>query len=78
MIPMPKQKYKKPIFIQYPHPYSKTPQDIKIYAGRLILKLLTEERIGNKLYIDEFIWFLPFIKSINWKFMKNLFKYFRI
>ena len=48
--------------IQYPHPYSKTPQDIKIYAGRLILKLLTEERIGNKLYIDEFIWFYHSLK----------------
>lgn len=58
--------------IQYPHPYSKTPQDIKIYAGRLILKLLTEERIGNKLYIDEFIWFLPFIKSINSEIYEEL------
>ena len=44
--------------IQYPHPYSKTPYNFKIYAGRLILKLLTM-RIENKLYIDEFIWFLP-------------------
>lgn len=51
--------------IQYPHPYSKTPSDFKIYAGRLILKLLTEDKIGNKLYIDEFIWFLPFIKTID-------------
>ncbi len=51
--------------IQYPHPYSKTPKDFKIYAGRLIIKLLTEQRLGQKLYIDEMSWFLPFIKTIN-------------
>ncbi len=58
--------------IQYPHPYSKTPSEFKIYAGRLILKLLTEDRIGNKLYIDEFIWFLPFIKTINEELYEEL------
>ena len=31
--------------LQFPHPYSKTPQDFKIYAGRLIIKLLTDSRI---------------------------------
>lgn len=51
--------------LQYPHPYSKTPKDFKIYAGRLIIKLLTEQRISKRLYMDEMIWFLPFIKSIN-------------
>lgn len=29
--------------LQYPHPYSKTPNDFVIYAGRLIIKLLTEK-----------------------------------
>lgn len=51
--------------IQYPHPYSRTSSEFKIYVGRLILKLLTEERIDKKLYIDEFIWFLPFIATID-------------
>lgn len=51
--------------LQFPHPYSKTSNEFKIYAGRLIIKLLTEERIGKKLYIDEMVWFLPFIKTIN-------------
>lgn len=51
--------------IQFPHPYSKTPNNFKIYAGRLIVKLLTDERIDSKLYIDEMIWFLPFIRTIS-------------
>ncbi|MFA5471768.1 MAG: hypothetical protein WC219_06960 [Acholeplasmataceae bacterium] len=58
--------------IQYPHPYSKTPDNFKIYAGRLILKLLTEERIGKKLYIDEFAWFLPFLKTLNHEIYEDL------
>lgn len=51
--------------IQYPHPYSNTPEDIEIYAGRLIIKLLCDEKIQCKLYIDEMIYFLPFIKTID-------------
>lgn len=51
--------------IQFPHPYSKTPLSFRIYAGRLILKLLIDLKIDKKLYIDEFIWFLPFIKTID-------------
>lgn len=51
--------------IQYPHPYSNTPDDIEIYAGRLIVKLLCDERIQCRLYIDEMIYFLPFIKKID-------------
>lgn len=51
--------------LQFPHPYSKTPSCIQIYVGRLIVKLLTDERINRRLYIDEIIWFLPFIRSIN-------------
>jgi len=51
--------------MQYPHPFDWTPQCFKIYFGRLIIKLLLENRIDNKLYIDESIWFLPFIETIN-------------
>lgn len=51
--------------LQFPHPYSNTPSDFKIYVGRLLTKLLLDEKINKKLYIDEMIWFLPFIKTIN-------------
>ncbi len=53
--------------MQYPNPYSNTPNNFKIFMGRLIIKLLLDKNIENKLYIDEFIWFLPFIESINSK-----------
>lgn len=51
--------------MQFPHPYSETSKDFKIYIGRLIVKLLLDERINKKLYIDEMIWFLPFIEKID-------------
>ena len=51
--------------IQYPHPYSKTSSDISIYAGRLIIKLLREKELNYKLYIDEMIYFLPFINKCD-------------
>jgi len=51
--------------MQFPHPYSKTNSAFKIYVGRLIVKLLLDERIDKKIYIDEMIWFLPFIETIN-------------
>jgi len=53
--------------MQFPNPYSQTPENFKIYMGRFLIKLLLDERIGQKLYIDEFIWFLPFIETINQK-----------
>ncbi|MGI6510283.1 MAG: hypothetical protein ACOX1L_06910 [Erysipelotrichaceae bacterium] len=58
--------------IQFPHPYSRTSSNFSIYAGRLITKLLTEKRINFRLYIDEFIWFLPFIKKIDDELYENL------
>lgn len=58
--------------IQYPHPYSNTPEDIEIHAGRLIIKLLCDEKIQCKLYIDEMIYFLPFIKKIDKKIYNEL------
>jgi hypothetical protein len=51
--------------MQYPHPFDWTPQCFKLYFGRLIIKLLLESRIENRLYIDECIWFLPFIETIT-------------
>ena len=51
--------------MQFPNPYSDTHSDFKIYMGRLIVKLLLDERIGKRLYIDEMIWFLPFIEKVD-------------
>ncbi len=51
--------------MQFPSPYSDTPSNFNVYAGRLILTLLLDERIDRKLYIDEIVYFLPFIENIN-------------
>lgn len=51
--------------MQYPHPFNRTPDCFNIYIGRLIIKLLLDNRISRRLYIDECIWFLPFIETIN-------------
>lgn len=51
--------------MQFPHPFSDTPSCFKVHIGRLILKLLTEDKLNKRLYIDEFCYFLPFIESIN-------------
>lgn len=51
--------------MQYPHPYSKTNHEIQLHIGRLISKLLLDERLSCRLYIDEIIWFLPFISKMN-------------
>lgn len=51
--------------MQYPHPYDWTPECFQIYFGRLIVRLLLDERIDKRLYIDECLWFLPFIDTID-------------
>lgn len=51
--------------MQFPSPYSETPSNFKIYIGRFILKLLTEEKLDRKLYIDEMVYFLPFVEKID-------------
>ena len=51
--------------MQYPHPYDWTPECFQIYFGRLIIKLLLDSRISKRLYIDECLWFLPFIDTID-------------
>lgn len=58
--------------IQYPNPANKTPECFEIYAGRLFVKLLLDNRIQNKLYIDECVWFLPFIEKLNEEVYENL------
>ena len=51
--------------MQYPHPFNRTPDCFQIYIGKLMVKLLLDKRIDNRLYIDECIWFLPFIEKIT-------------
>lgn len=51
--------------IQFPSSYSRTPSNFRIYAGRLIVKLLLDERLNKRLYIDEFAYFLPFVETID-------------
>ena len=58
--------------IQYPHPFNRTPSSFEIYIGRLIVKLLLDDRIDRKLYIDECIWFLPFIEKLTLEVYESL------
>ncbi len=51
--------------MQFPSPYSNTSNNFHIFIGRLIIKLLLEEKLDKRLYIDECIYFLPFIESID-------------
>ena len=51
--------------MQFPSPYSETPDNFNIYIGRFILKLLMDKKLDYKLYIDEFVYFLPFVESLN-------------
>lgn len=51
--------------LQYPHPFDRTPACFHLYFGRLIVKLLLDDRLDSKLYIDECLWFLPFIETID-------------
>lgn len=51
--------------IQYPNPANRTPDCFEIYAGRLIIKLLLDFRLEQRLYIDECIWFLPFLEKVT-------------
>lgn len=51
--------------IQFEHPASGTDKEFQIYPFRLILKLLTDERLDGKLYNYEYALILAFIKSID-------------
>lgn len=51
--------------MQFPSPYSETPRNFNIYIGRFILKLLMDKRLEHKLYIDELVYFIPFVEEIN-------------
>lgn len=51
--------------MQYPHPNSTISSNFQIYIGRLMVKLLLDERLDGKIYYDEFVWFLVFLETID-------------
>lgn len=51
--------------IQFQHPGSSTDPEFQLYPFRLILKLLTERRLGFRLYNHEVELLIVFIRSIN-------------
>lgn len=58
--------------MQFPSPYSETPDNFKIYIGRFILKLLMDNRLQRKLYIDELVYFIPFVEELNEEIYEEL------
>ena len=60
--------------LQYPHPFNRTPECFQLFVGRLITALLLDSEIDRKLYIDEIIWFLPFIEKVTSPIYKDLVK----
>lgn len=58
--------------MQFPHPNSKTHRSVDLFFGRLILKLLRDERLSYKLYSDELVFILPFVTKINKEIYEEL------
>lgn len=51
--------------IQFEHPANGTDKEFQLYPFRLILKLLTDERLDGKLYNYEYALILAFVKTVN-------------
>lgn len=51
--------------IQFEHPANGTPSCFQLYPFRLLLKLMQDERLGNKLYSTEYAYHVAFIKQIT-------------
>lgn len=51
--------------IQFQHPASGTDKKFQLYPFRLIFKLLTDERLGGKLYFYEYAQILAFVESVD-------------
>ena len=58
--------------MQFPSPYSNTIDDFTIYIGRLLIKLLLDKRLDEKLYIDECIFFLMFLEHVDEEIYEEL------
>lgn len=51
--------------IQFQHPASGTDKDFQLYPFRLIFKLLTDKRLGGRLYNYEYAQILAFVESVD-------------
>lgn len=60
--------------VQYQHPHSGTDSGFQLYPFRLIFKLLSDERLANKLYAFEVAYSIAFIKEITLEIYENLVK----
>ena len=58
--------------VQYQHPHSGTDSEFQLYPFRLIFKLLSDNRLSNKLFAFEVAYSIVFIKEINSKTYENL------
>jgi hypothetical protein len=58
--------------VQYQHPHSGTDGEFQLYPFRLIFKLLSENRLSNKLFAFEVAYSIVFIKEINSKTYESL------
>ena len=58
--------------MQYEHPNSDTPASFSIYPFRLIFRLLSDVRINNRIYDDEYTYLIPFLKKIDEATYENL------
>lgn len=51
--------------LQFKHPHNNTEEGFNLFPIRLLMKLLTDERLKNKLYTSEILYFLYFVKQVN-------------
>lgn len=51
--------------LQFPHTYGGTDRVFEVYPFRLIFKLLTDERLGKKLFSFEYAYLVAFTQSIS-------------
>ncbi len=58
--------------VQYQHPQSGTDSEFQLYPFRLIFKLLSDNRLSNKLFAFEVAYSIVFIKEINSKTYESL------
>lgn len=58
--------------IQFQHPANGTDKEFQIYPFRLIFKLLTDERLGCRLYNYEYAQIIAFVKSTDEKKYEKL------
>lgn len=60
--------------VQYQHPHGGTNKEFQLYPFRLIYKLLSDNRLENKLYAFEVSYTIVFIKEVTTEIYENLVK----